>query len=132
MKINSKQLSAITLISLVGLSACNNPETAQEAENKVDQVVESAEMKAEQGAKKIEAASDSAGVKIEDAAITTKIKTAYLAESAIKSMDIQVNTTDGVVTLTGTSDSVANSQKASDIAGAVAEVKHVNNQLVVQ
>jgi hyperosmotically inducible protein len=80
----------------------------------------------------MEDARDEAGEEVGDAAITAKIKTALLAESTVKSLDINVNTVDRVVTLTGTADSLASSQKAAEIAAVVSEVKRVDNQLVIK
>ncbi|MDP3608238.1 MAG: BON domain-containing protein [Methylophilus sp.] len=124
------KLSAFSLVCLVGLSACDYKNKDGVAENEIDQAVVNAETemyKDETSA----GISDKTGVKVEDAMITTKIKAAFLAESAISSMDINVTTIDGVVMLTGSADSLASSQKATEVARQVAEVKQVNNQLVI-
>jgi osmotically-inducible protein OsmY len=44
---------------------------------------------------------------------------------------INVTTKDNVVTLAGSTDSLASSKKAEEIARGVSDVKHVNNQLVI-
>lgn len=126
------QLSTLTFIFLLGLTACDNPNTAEDAGKKIDQAVENAETKMDQATEKMEDASDKAGGNVEDAAITTKIKAAYLAESSISSLDINVTTVDRVVTLTGTADSLTSSQKAAEIAGVVSEVKQVKNLLIIK
>ena len=55
--------------------------------------------------------------------ITTKVKSAILAEPDLKVLQIDVNTTNGVATLAGTVDSQRNSDLATQIAGSVNEVK---------
>ncbi len=132
MNVTSVKFSAITLVCLLGLVACDNPNKAEDAGKKIDQAVESAGTKMEEATEKVEEVSNNAEVKVDDATITTKIKAAFLAESMINSLDINVNTTDGVVTLSGIADSSASSKKAEEIAGVVSEVKQVNNQLVIK
>ena len=66
----------------------------------------------------------------DDAAVTTKVKAALLAEPGLRSMEIHVDTKDGVVTLTGTPDSSAASRdKAVVVARNVAGVKDVVDQM---
>lgn len=65
----------------------------------------------------------------DDAAVTTKVKAALLAEPGLRSMEIHVDTKDGVVTLTGTPDSAANRDRAVVIARNVAGVKDVVDQM---
>jgi hyperosmotically inducible periplasmic protein len=131
MKLTPIKLLGLTLISLLSLSACDN-QNAVDAENKLDQAVESVETKIDGAAEQMSEASDVAGMQVEDATITTKIKTAFLAEPTLKSLDMSVSTTEGFVVITGVVDSLEASQKAAEIAEAVSEVKQVNNQLVVQ
>jgi hyperosmotically inducible periplasmic protein len=131
MKLTPIKLLGLTLISLLGLSACDN-QSVVDAENKLDQAVESVETKIDGAAEQMSEASDVAGMQVEDATITTKIKTAFLAEPTLKSLDMSVSTTEGFVVITGVVDSLEASQKAAEIAEAVSEVKQVNNQLVVQ
>lgn len=132
MKITTIKLSTLFLFFLIGLSACDNPNTAEDAGKKVDQAVEDAGAEMNKATDKMEAASEKAEVNVDDASITTKIKAAFLAESTISSLDIKVETTNGVVTLSGTADSLESSKKAEEIAGVVSEVKQVNNQLVIK
>jgi hyperosmotically inducible protein len=69
---------------------------------------------------------------MDDAGITTKVKTAILNDPELKVLQIHVATNNGVVTLTGTVDSPANSDHAKNVAGAVKGVKSVDNQLTVK
>jgi hypothetical protein len=131
MELTIIKIPTFTLACLIGLTACNNPNAGQEAGIKVDQAVVNAEIKIGEISQQMLVAGDRAGAEVKNATISTKIKAAFVTESAIKSQDINVNTLDGVVTLTGSADSLENSQKAEAIARGVSEVKQVNNQLVI-
>lgn len=73
-----------------------------------------------------------AAAKIDDAAITGKIKSAMVAEPGLKAMQVNVDTKDGVVTLTGNVDSQQDIDRAREIAQKTDGVKSVNNQLTVK
>jgi osmotically-inducible protein OsmY len=77
------------------------------------------------------AANESSGY-VDDAALTTKIKAALLAEKNLKSLDIGVESTNGVVTLSGTVPSSAQIDQAVDVAKHVKGVKDVHNDLHVK
>ncbi|MGV8891600.1 MAG: BON domain-containing protein [Burkholderiaceae bacterium] len=76
--------------------------------------------------------SDSDGSAVADAAITAQVKAALLLEPDLKSMEINVETVNGIVTLTGPINTAANLERAFQIAKEVDGVKSVNNQLSVQ
>ena len=107
-------LAGVSMILAVGLAACDRSNLAESTGKKADQ------------------AAEKAGEAIDDAAITTKVKAAVLAEPGLKVLQISVDTTKGVVTLSGSVDSQLNSDRAKEIAGAVAGVKEVENRLVVK
>ena len=71
-------------------------------------------------------------VAVDDAAITTKVKTAVLAEPGLKSLQINVDTKDAVVTLSGTVDTPELKSRAVQIAQGVQGVKSVNDNLSVK
>lgn len=73
-----------------------------------------------------------AGAKVSDAAITAKVKSAIVSEPGLKTMQINVDTADGVVTLTGVVDAPQNIDRATQVAQAVEGVKFVNNRLNVK
>jgi osmotically-inducible protein OsmY len=114
---------AVSLLLAFGISACDKPGTVEQAGKKVDQTFDKFENKlTEQGAKSAQV--------FDDAEITTRVKAEYLGEPGLKSMQIRVDTVNGVVTLTGTVDSKSNSEKAEALAKAISGVKEVNNQLI--
>lgn len=67
-----------------------------------------------------------------DAATTSEIKAKLLADSIVPSRHVKVETTDGVVQLSGEVKSSAQSERAESIAKAVEGVKSVKNDLKVK
>ena len=67
-----------------------------------------------------------------DTAITSEVKAKLLADDIVPSRKVKVETTDGVVQLSGTVDSQAQSDRAESIAKAVDGVKSVKNDLKTQ
>lgn len=92
--------------------------------------------KMDRAADKVATATDNAATKtgnaIDDATITTKVKAAVLAEEGLKTLEIRVDTKDGVVTLEGTVASPDLKQRATTIAQRVEGVRSVSDQLVVK
>lgn len=76
--------------------------------------------------------SKSAGAVIDDTVITTKVKTALLADSDIKGLEINVNTAQAVVTLNGEVANQTQIDRAVKIAGEVEGVKSVVNNLTIK
>ncbi|MGH8108347.1 MAG: BON domain-containing protein [Arenimonas sp.] len=64
---------------------------------------------------------------VTDSWITTKVKAEFLADEDIKGLDINVSTTNGVVTLAGLLDSQGLVDKAVKMAKAVRGVKNVDS-----
>src|ERR1041384_3618555 len=73
--------------------------------------------------------SDSVGAAISDTDITAKAKLKYVGDKALKGSDISVNTTNGVVTLTGSAASSDAKKHAELVAEGVEGVKSVSNEL---
>jgi len=72
---------------------------------------------------------ESTGEYIDDAVITTKVKTAILNESTLKSYEINVETYKGVVQLSGFVSTQAEIVKAAGLASSVKGVVSVKNDL---
>ncbi len=77
-------------------------------------------------------AATAAGTAIDDSVITTKLKTALLADTTLKGSDISVETRNGEVVLTGSVASSSQKDHAAKIAQALSGVKGVNNKLSVK
>jgi len=77
------------------------------------------------------AADRSATQRVDDAAITAQVKTRLLADEVTRSININVDTEAGVVTLRGTAPSAAAKAKAEEIAKSVEGVQVVADSLLV-
>ena len=119
------KLIGVSMLLLVGLAACEKPGPAETAGKKIDQT-------ADQVGDKLGAQGAKAGVAIDDTEITTKVKAAIFAEPGLKTLQISVDTIKGVVTLSGSVDTQSNSNRAKELASAVAGVNGVENRLVVK
>ena len=71
----------------------------------------------------------SSGAYMGDSWVTTKVKTAILNEPSLKVLQINVETYEGVVQLSGFVDTAASRTKAAEIARSVQGVKTVKNDL---
>ena len=76
--------------------------------------------------------SASTGQIVDDSVITAKVKAAILEEPSLKTLQIGVETYKGVVQLSGFVDSAQNVKKAGEVAGRVAGVLSVKNDLTVK
>ena len=75
---------------------------------------------------------EQAGQSIGDAAITTTIKAKLVADDELKAIDINVDTAQGIVTLTGAAPSPTAVERATTIARGVNGVSDVKNQLTIK
>ena len=73
----------------------------------------------------------SASTQMSDSSITTSIKSQLITSSAVKARDVDVNTEEGVVYLTGRVGSPAERTEAERIARSVSGVREVKNDLEV-
>jgi len=127
------KIIGIAALLLAGLSACDKPGPAERAGQNIDRSVDQVGKKmsdtADKVGEKVTEQGDKAGVAIEDTEITAKIKAAIFAEPGLKTLQISVDTIRGVVTLTGSVNSRADSENAKALASAVKGVKEVDNRL---
>ncbi|MDP3254140.1 MAG: BON domain-containing protein [Hydrogenophaga sp.] len=127
--------SALAL-ALASLVACGKTETPVEAPPPAPVPPMStpapAPAPAEAPATSASGPSTTMGEKIDDTVITTKVKTALLADDTVKGMDISVNTTMGEVQLTGVVDNQMQIDKAVEVAKAVEGVQRVQNGMTIK
>ena len=143
---NSKILS-ISILVAVGLAACDNKpagnagdnssqtsdnNTVQRSEQAIDNMGDRASQTANNIGDSMERQGEKTGQALDDAAITTKVKAAIFAEPSLKTLQISVDTIQGVVSLTGSVDSQADSNKAKALASSVEGVKVVENRLALK
>jgi hyperosmotically inducible protein len=76
--------------------------------------------------------SSSAGEVIDDSVLTAKVKTALIASPDTKAHQINVETKDGIVQLSGYVDSNSAKSAATSVAKSVSGVKDVKNELSVK
>jgi len=75
---------------------------------------------------------ETAGQYVDDSVITAKVKTAIINEMALKTFQINVETYQGIVQLSGFVDTAENAKKAGDVVRRVQGVKDVRNDLIVK
>lgn len=80
----------------------------------------------------VKGATATMGSRIDDTAVTTRVKTALLADPDIKSLDISVLTVEGAVQLTGFVNSQAQIDRAAALAAAAEGARSVKNELKVK
>jgi hyperosmotically inducible protein len=120
------QLLAVIAAGTAMLSAgCSEQRSTETVGQKVDRAADTIASKTDQVTAKTAAA-------VDDAAITTKVKAAVLAEPGLKTLDISVDTKEGVVTLAGTVNSPELKDRAMQLAQGVEGVRSVADQLVVK
>jgi hyperosmotically inducible protein len=83
------------------------------------------------GAYKVGTDERTVGTMFDDAALTTRVKAALAREESVKARNIDVDTVEGMVVLSGFVDSSRELNRAAEIARAEAGVVHVRNELRV-
>ena len=79
----------------------------------------------------LSACGKSIGERIDDATITARVKTALLNDPQVAGLNIDVDTTLGVVTLSGVVRSRVEEQRAIQVAGGISGVRSVRSTLQV-
>jgi hyperosmotically inducible periplasmic protein len=125
-------MSAVVLGFALGSVGCEQEGPAERAGQSIDRTAEKAGDTMEEAKEAASAKAEEAGAYIDDAAITAKIKADFLADPLLKVFQIDVATTDGVVTLSGEVDSQASIDRSQAIASGVENVVSVQNALVVK
>lgn len=123
---------AAAVLATALAAGCDRNKPAETAGQKLDRTTERAGEKMEQAGADAKQKAERAGDKIDDAAITAKVKTALIGEPGLKALQINVDTANGVVTLTGAVDTSQNLDRATQVAQSVDGVKSVDNRLNVK
>jgi hyperosmotically inducible protein len=122
------QLVAALVASTAVLAACGDNRTDTASGKRTESVATAPD----RVANATDRVTTKAAVAVDDTAITTKVKAAVMAEPGLKTLDINVDTKDGVVTLAGTVQSPELKQRAVTLAQQVEGVRSVSDQLVVK
>ena len=147
------QHKTVTLLSslamLLALGACDRAEDRTVGErvdtgiSKAQQAGAEAKRDAKDATARAGAAAESAadstrqmgaaaGAKVDDASITAKVNASLAADKDLSAVRIDVDTRDGVVTLSGPAPTATARERASEIARGVKGVNSVNNQLTIK
>ena len=131
---SSKQRGLLVISSLamlLALGACDRSDTRTVGE-RIDSGAAKTEQAARDVANETKAMGAAAVEKVDDSLITTKVNAALVTDKDLSAVKINVDTKDGVVTLTGPAPSPEAALQATKIAKDVKGVISVNNQLVVK
>jgi hypothetical protein len=127
--INAHQRSMLFAAILAGTAlmatGCGQRSSTETTGQKIDRT-------ADKVAAATDRATDKASVAIDDTAITTKVKSAVFAEPGLKTLQIGVDTKDGVVTLSGAVDTPDMKDRAMQIAQHVDGVRSVVDNLAIK
>ncbi len=126
MRTHQRTAMLAALVAAVALTSAGcNRQSTETMGQKVDRATDKVATTTERATKET-------AVAVDDAAITTKVKSAVLAEPGLKSLQINVDTKDAVVTLSGTVDTPDLKNRAMQIAQNVQGVKSVVDNLSVK
>jgi len=129
---SSNLLTACAAVAaMLALSACNQRDD-QTMGQAVDSAAATAKAEMKDAKEKTRDAAADLGTAAKDATITTKINAALVADDQLKALQIDVDTKDGKVVLTGSAPDDASRERASTLATAVDGVIGVDNRLAVQ
>jgi hyperosmotically inducible protein len=131
MKWSNVLATAVLAGAVSAMSACTDRD-ADEAKKNAAVAVDATRAGAEKAAEKTKEVAVATGAALSDGWITTKVKAKFADETVLKGNDINVDTTDHVVTLSGGVPSAMAKERAVEIAGGTEGVKRVVNQLVVR
>ncbi len=122
---------AVDLAAAKGTMKGRAREGAEKTKEGAEKVGEKAKAGAEKAVDKTKEGLSKAGEAITDAWITTRVKTKFVGEDLLKNSDINVDTTDHVVTLRGTVMSAAGRARAVAQAKEVEGVHRVVDRLTI-
>ena len=122
----------VLAVAALAIAGCERQGTSSSTSQKLDQSTpKSADATSSSGATASESSSNMSAA-AGDTAITAKVKAALIAEPGLKSMDINVETKDGTVTLTGSVDNAQLREKAKQVASSTSGVKGVIDNLNIK
>lgn len=119
--------AAVSAIAL--LAACGDD--TRTAGQQVDRAIVQSERQVEQAADALKQGAERAADAVGDAAITAAVSARLAADERLSVLQIEVDTTDGRVALTGQAPDEAARQRAAELAAGVDGVRAVDNRLVI-
>lgn len=130
---NLLRLGAVAgaVAAALGLAACNKPAETT-AGQRVDGVIADAKQASQEAKQAGAQAADAMKGGAMDATITTKINAALAADDKLSAIRIDVDTSNGRVTLNGTAPDPVSRERATSLASGVEGVTSVDNRLAVK
>lgn len=125
-------LLAAAFGSFFGLATAQAEGLAEKAGQQMDRAADKAGQAATDVKESASKAAENTGEYMDDSAITAKVKWAILRDPDLKTLEISVVTTNGVVSLTGAVDSQQSIDRAAAVARDNPNVKSVENHLTVK
>ncbi len=106
-------------------------QAGQKIENVADQAGKKIESAADQAGQKIDSAASKVGDVINDATITASVNAELAKDSKLSAVRINVDTTNGRVTLAGKAPDAESRERATRLAAGVKGVTQVDNKLEI-
>lgn len=125
-------LALICAALLLGAAGCSDERGGKTVGQKLDSGMDTAKEKLAESSDAIKQSTEKAATAVDDAAITTKVKAEIMRDPGLKLTDINVETNQGVVILSGVVDKPQDAERAVQIARAITDVKSVENKLAVR
>ena len=125
-------LAMICAALLLGAAGCSDERGGKTVGQKLDSGMDTAKEKLSDSSDAIKDSTQKAATAVDDAAITTKVKAEIMRDPNLKLTDINVETNQGVVILSGVVDKPQDAERAVQIARAITDVKSVENKLAVR
>ncbi|HXV10428.1 MAG TPA: BON domain-containing protein [Burkholderiales bacterium] len=120
-------LSALAM----SLAACGEQQSGESIGRSIDQTVDKGGEKMNQAAETAGEKLAAAGQRMDDTALEARVKAALIAAPGLKSLAIDVEAANGVITLAGTADNPDKRDLAEQLASNVDGVTSVRNRIVV-
>jgi hypothetical protein len=120
-------LAAAAVLAL-GLLACGEKPSS---ESPMDKLAQNAGRSPAPAPGQVVPSMNQPGSPAPDAVLEARVKAAIAADPALRSLTVDINAADGVVTLYGTADTPANSHQAAMLALNVEGVRSVRNKMVI-
>ncbi len=125
-------LLASSLAIVLAMAACERPDNAAVGAKMAAGAKQDARDAPARAADNTRLMGASSSDSVDDATITSKVNASLAADRDLSAIRIDVDTQNGVVTLSGPAPSVTARERASEIARGVKGVSSVNNQLTLQ
>lgn len=107
-------------------------QAARETRQETREATASADAAMDRAAQDTRAMGAAAARKVDDASITAKVNAELARDKELSAIRVDVDTRDGVVTLTGPIPTASAKERAAEVANKIKGVESVNNQLTIK